>query len=92
MTTRYLAKSGCHYVKAIDGKPCYRSTHEVKDAARFDSEAAALAWAPNVFAKSALAAVEAVPAPDTRQAATRPVRRYESNYHFNDEPNMPWDH
>lgn len=91
MTTQYLARSGCHYVKAIDGKPCYRSTQEVRDAARFDSEADALAWAPNVFAKSALTAVEAVPAPVPAARVGRPAR-YESNYRFNDEPNMPWDH
>ena len=94
MTTQYLAQSGCHYVKAIDGKPVFRSTQEIRDAARFDTPEEALAWAPKVFAKSALEAIVAVPAPEPKvtPAPTAPRGRYESQYRFNDESNMPWDH
>jgi hypothetical protein len=56
----YLVKSGHHYVKSVGGRPSSRSTPNLADAARFATEAEAREWAPNVFAKSMLAAVEIV--------------------------------
>jgi hypothetical protein len=80
MATRYLARSGCHYVKAIDGKPCFRSTQSLS---------------PNVFARSMLAAFEVVadPATGPAAAATRPAVAggWTAAERFNDEPNSPWD-
>jgi hypothetical protein len=95
MATRYLARSGCHYVKAIDGKPCFRSTQSLSEAARFDAEDDARQLAPNVFARSMLAAFEVVadPATGPAAAATRPAVAggWTAAERFNDEPNSPWD-
>ncbi len=56
----FVIKSGSHYVKELDGKPCFRSTIRIAEAARFATEAEAREWAPNVFGRSMLAAVEIV--------------------------------